>query len=130
MFPQTLQCAVSPAKTLARQRPHRFRRFRPGNRPRHVNDPLPIFVQRESQIGVFRQCLQTQPASAIDRFLPDRADRARHHRDAVPTGVSATIEVESAGVLERLAARNECAQVSHFGVAGNGADRFVGERLE
>ena len=83
-------------------------------------------MQCECEIGVFGQCLQTQTAGLIDRFFPDRADRARHNRDAVPARVSAAIEVESAGVFERLAPRNERAQVANLRVARNRADGFVG----
>src|SRR5205085_655959 len=114
MFPQTLQRPVGPAKTLPRQSAHRFRRFGPGNRLRHVDDALSIFVQREREIGVFGQRLQTQTAGLIDRFFSDRADCTRHDGDAIPTRVSATIEIESAGVLERLATRDERAQVADF----------------
>src|SRR5205085_725169 len=130
MFPQTLQRAVSPAESLSRERAHGFRRFGPGDRLRHVNDPLSIFVERESQIGVFGKSLQTQTAGTIDRFLPDRADRARHDGDAVPARVGAAIEIESARVFERLAARDERAQISDLRVTRNRADSFVAKGFD
>src|SRR5207244_9652557 len=86
-------------------------------------------MQCESEIGVFRQRLQTQSAGLIDRLLADRADRAWNNGDAVPARISAAIEIESARVLERLATRDECAQVADFGVTGNRADCFVAKRF-
>jgi len=58
------------------------------------------------------------------------ADRAGHDRHAVPPRVSAPIEIESAGVFERLASRDESAQVPHFRMAGYTADRFIGKRFD
>ena len=89
-----------------------------------------MFVQRKCEIGVFGQRLQAEPAHLIDRILADRANGTWHDGDAVPSGVGAPVEIESAGVLKRLAARDECAQVPHFRVTGNRTDASIRERLE
>ena len=65
-------------------------------------------MERQSQIGVFGQSLQAESASIIDRLPANGADRAWHDRDTVPTIVGAPIEIEPAGVLERLTTRDEC----------------------
>src|SRR6266849_6077274 len=111
MFPEALQRAVGPAKTLSRQRAHALRRFRPSDRARHVDDSLPMFVQRKSQIGVFSERLQTEAARLIDRILANGADRTRHDRDAIPAIVCAPIKIEAASVFQRLTTRDERAQV-------------------
>src|SRR3984893_10414915 len=130
MFPETLQRAVSPPKPLTRKCAHTFRRFRPTDRLRDIHDSLSIFVQHQREIGVFRQCFQAQAAHAVDRALADRADGARHDRDAIPTRVGAPVEIEPAGVLERLTTRDECPQISDLRVTGNRTDASVSERFE
>ena len=112
MFPQTLQRPVSPARTLSRQRAHSLGRFCPRDRVGHIHDALTVPVQRESEIGVFGERFQTQPARFIDRLLANSADRARHNSDAVPAVVSAPIQIKSAGVFQRLTTRDERAQIS------------------
>ena len=111
MFPETLQRAVGPTKTLPRQRPHALRRFRPGDRSRHVDNSLPMSVQRKSQIGVFSERLQTEATGLIDRIPTNGADRTGHDRDAIPAIVCAPIEIEAARVFQRLTTRDERAQV-------------------
>ena len=64
-------------------------------------------VQRQGEIGVFGERLQTQAARFVDRILADRANRARHHRDAVPAIVSAPVEIETASIFQRLTARDK-----------------------
>src|SRR5204863_5355323 len=80
--------------------------------------------------GVFRQRLETEPARVVDRRFPDRADCARNHRHAVPARVSAAIEIKAAGVFERLAARDERAEVADLRVPRDGADSFIGKWLD
>ena len=130
MFPETLQRAVSPAKTLPRERAQGLRRFRPGDCVRRVNDAVDRVVQSEGQIGILRQRVEAQPADRIDGRATKRADRAGHDRDAVPAIVGAPVEIEAAGVFERLTARDETAQVADFGVTGNCDDVFVAHRAD
>src|SRR5437762_7073258 len=117
MFPKTLQRAVSPAKALSRQRAHAFGRFRPCYRIGHVNDSLSMLVQRERQIRIFSERLQTKTARPLNRTLADGADRAGHHRDAIPAIIRPPIEIEAASVFQGLAPCDKRAQVSNFGVA-------------
>src|SRR6266581_2589355 len=107
MFPKTLQCAVGPPRTLPRECAHAFWRFRPGDGTGHVNDSLSMSMQRQSEIGVFGKRLQTQAARLVNRILADGADRARHHRDAVQAVVSASVEIETARIFQRLTTRDE-----------------------
>src|SRR6266480_2169082 len=85
MFPKTLQRAVGPAKTLPRERAHAFGRFRPGDRAGHIDDPLSMFVQRQREVGIFCERLQTQTACFIDRIFANGTDCAGHDRNAIPT---------------------------------------------
>ena len=67
------------------------------------------------------------PPASVDRIFANRADRARHDRDAIPSIVSAPIEIEAARVFERLASRDKCPQISNLRVPGNCADCLVGK---
>jgi hypothetical protein len=44
MFPETLQRAIGPSRTLSRQRGHRLGRFGPRDRLGHVDDALTAFM--------------------------------------------------------------------------------------
>src|SRR5205807_3646288 len=80
--------------------------------------------------GIFRDRFQTQAAYVLDRGVPDGADRTGNDGHAIPAGVGAPIEIEPAGVLERLATGDEAAQVANFRVTGNARDRFVRQRFD
>src|SRR5213592_2946469 len=84
-------------------------------------------VQRQSEIGVFGKRLQTEAACFIDRILADGADRTRHHRDAVQAVVSASVEIETARIFQRLTTRDERTYVSNFRVTRHGADARIGK---
>ena len=116
MFPETLQRAVGPAETLSRQRAHTFRRFCPRDCVGHINDPLSVSVQRKRQISIFSERLQTQPTRFIDRIFANGADRARYDGDAFPAIVSPPIQIETAGVFQGLATRDEGAQITDLRV--------------
>ena len=85
-------------------------------------------MERERQVGVFRERIEAEPADIRDRTFARCPDRAGHDRDAIPASVSAPIEIEAAGVLERLTTREERAQVADFRVTRNRPDLRVGER--
>ena len=85
-------------------------------------------MQSEGEIGVLRQGVEAEPADPFDGGATERADCARHDRDAVPAIVGAPIEIETAGVFERLAAGDETAQVADLGVAGNRDHGFITHR--
>ena len=76
-------------------------------------------MQSEGEIGVLRQSVEAEPAGALDRGAAQRADRARHDGDAIPAIVGAPVEVEAAGVFERLATGDETAQVADLGMTRN-----------
>src|SRR5206468_6312016 len=117
VFPKTLQSAIRPPRPLSRKCADSFRRFRPRYCAGHIHDVLPLSMQREREISVFSEGLQTQPACFIDRVFANGADRAWHHGDAVPAIVSAPVQVETAGVFQRLATSYEGAQIPNFRVA-------------
>src|SRR5215470_4528027 len=107
MFPKTLKRAISPAEALPREGAHAFGRFCPRDGVGHINNALPMSVQREREIGVLGQRLQTEPARFINRIFADGADRTRHYGDAFPAIVSAAIQIETTGVFQRLATRDK-----------------------
>src|ERR1700739_3762779 len=86
-------------------------------------------MQRKREISVFGECLQTQTAHLIDCTFPDRADSARHDRNAIPSRVSAAIEIKTAGIFERLETRDERPQISNFRVSRYRADFWISERF-
>ena len=87
-------------------------------------------MEREGQIGVFGQRLEAEPARVVDRRFPDRADRARHHRHAIPACVSAPIQIKTAGVFQRLTACNKWAQIANFRVTRYRADARISKWLK
>src|SRR5215471_2299765 len=101
MFPETLQSAISPAGTLSRQRAHRLGRFCPRDGVRHIHNALTVPVQTKSQVGIFGECFQTEPARLVDRILAYGADRTWNNGDALPAIVSAPVQIKSAGVFQR-----------------------------
>jgi hypothetical protein len=74
-------------------------------------------MQREREIRVFSESLQTQPACFIDGVFANGADRAWDHGDAVPAIVSAPVQIKTAGVFQRLATSDERPQISDLCVA-------------
>src|SRR4029077_2562967 len=90
-----------------------------------IGDSVITLVQSQGKIGILGQSVEAQPAGTRDRRMAQRADRAGHDGDAIPAMVGATVEIEAAGVLKRLTARDEAAQVADFGVPGNGDDAPV-----
>ena len=116
MFPQTLQRAIGPAKPLSCECAHAFGRFCPRDGVGHVNDALPVSVQREGEIGVLRQRLQAQSTGFINRIFANSADRAGHDGNAIPAVVSAPVQIKTARVFQSLTTRDERAQVADFGM--------------
>ena len=115
MFPETLQRAVGPTKTLPRERAHRLGRFGPGDCVRHVNDTLTPSCVGQRQIGVFGERFQTQTTGIVD---------GRSFRMALiapgttvmqfQTLVSTAIEIEAAGIFQRLTIRDKRSQVPNL----------------
>ena len=83
----------------------------------HIHDAFAASVQPERQISVFGERLQAQPARLIDCILANGADRARHNGDALPTIVSAPVEIKTTGVFQTLAAPDERSQISNLRMA-------------
>src|SRR5262249_35971421 len=78
----------------------------------------------------FGQRLQTETTGFVDGILAYGADRTGYHSDAIPTGVSATVQIETAGVFQCLALRDERAQVADFRVTGYRTDPRIREWLD
>src|SRR6266496_1398595 len=117
VFPKTLQRAIRPPRPLSRKCADSFRCFCPRYCAGHIHNALPLSMQREGEIRVFSEGLQTQPTCFIDRVFANSANRARHHGDAVPAVVGAPVQIKTAGVFQCLATSDERAQISNLCVA-------------
>src|SRR5205085_9108229 len=125
--PQTLQCAIGPARPLPSQRAYGFGCFGPRDRTRDINDALSLLVQSESKISIFSERFETQAAGFVNRALSESTDRPGHDGYAIPAVVSTSIEIEPAGVFQRLTPRNERPEISDLGMPGHGTDVPIGE---
>src|SRR5437899_9651868 len=112
----TLQSAVRPPRPLSRKCADSLRRFRPRYCAGHIHDAMPLSMQREREISVFSESLQTQPACFIDRVFANGADRTWHHGDAVPAIVGAPVQIKTARVFQCLATSDERPQISDLRV--------------
>ena len=129
MFPDRLHRPVRPAVSLPPEVSERRGRLRPGPRVVGVDDATTGASDREREVGVLRERVVGDTADLCEDVAPKSADRARHRRCALQYLVHPAVEVEPGDVLDVLPPAEQTASVADLGVAGDGADAIVDERL-
>lgn len=124
MFPETLERAVAPSKSLFEQGSYGLGGFGNGSGKGRVNYAPSVFEKRERHVGVFHERVARIPADFQYFFLPPGSRRAGHHGNAVEGVEGTPVEVLSGDVFHFLEGSENVFYVPDAYVAANGIHSF------
>src|SRR5262249_45234675 len=93
VFPEALQRAIRPAKSLLRQHAQGLRRFGPADCGFFVSNLVATLAYLQREILIFGERVRAEAAAFENQFPSPGTDGARYDSDAVQAGKGATIHV-------------------------------------
>ena len=131
MFPEGLQGAEGPAKTLANERARRFGSFGPGDGVFVVSNAPAQPANRNRQIGIFRDSVRGDPSGCFNGGLAPRTQSTAGTTVMQLRRSKARFSMFWLVMYSRACQACEPAiAIADFDVSGNGANEGIGEMAD
>src|SRR5262249_36694006 len=130
MFPERLQGAEGPAKTLANQGAGGVRSLGPGDGALFVGDAPAKTPNGNGKVRIFGNRVGGNATTGFNSLLAPGAERAGYDRDAVQQIEGALLHVLAGDVFESLPASEPARTISDFDVASDRSDFRIGKMTD